>query len=141
MKAKSAKPGKQRKKLYNAPYHLRGKVMSAHISSELREKYGARSMPIRSGDTVRVLRGDYEGVEGKVVRVDRGKYRIFIEGITRQKADGTTIYVPIHPSKVEIIKLNLDDKFRREILERRSQNKEIKKAEAAVQAASSVGGD
>jgi len=141
MKAKSAKPSKQRKKLYNAPYHLRGKVMSAHISSELREKYGARSMPIRSGDTVRVLRGDYQGVEGKVVRVDRGKYRIFIEGITRQKADGTTIYVPIHPSKVEIIKLNLDDKFRKEILERRSQNKEIKKAEAAVQAASSVGGD
>jgi large subunit ribosomal protein L24 len=141
MKAKSAKPSKQRKKLYNAPYHLRGKIMSAHISSELREKYGARSMPIRSGDTVRVLRGDYEGVEGKVVRVDRGKYRIFIEGITRQKADGTTIYVPIHPSKVEIIKLNLDDKFRKEILERRSQNKEIKEAEAAVQAASSVGGN
>lgn len=133
VKATSSKPGKQRKALYNAPHHLRGKIMSAHLSDELRKVYGARSMPIRSGDTVRIMRGDYKGVEGKVVRVDRKKYRIYIEGVTRQKVDGTTVYVPIHPSNVEIIKLNLDDPYRKEILERRKAAGEtVKAAEAAT---------
>lgn len=119
VKSASAKPSKQRKRLYNAPYHLRGKIMSAHLSDDLRKTYEARSLPIRTGDVVRVMRGDYKGIEGKVTKVDRKKYRIYIEGITRQRVDGTTVPVPIHPSNVEIIKLNLDDKIRREILERR----------------------
>ncbi|MEM3591187.1 MAG: 50S ribosomal protein L24 [Candidatus Bathyarchaeia archaeon] len=129
MRSKTIKPGKQRKRLFQAPNHIRGKILSAHLSSDLRETYGTRSLPIRKGDTVRVLRGDYKGVEGKVVRVDRKKYHIFIEGITRQKADGTTIFAPIHPSNVEIIRLNLDDKFRKRILERRGFIEEAKKPE------------
>lgn len=120
----STKPSKQRKRLYNAPYHMRGKIMSAHLSEDLSGTYGVRSLPIRAGDVVRIMRGDYKGVEGKVIRVNRKKYRIYIEGVTRQKVDGTTILVPIHPSKVEIIKLNLDDKFRKEILERRAGKRE-----------------
>ena len=129
MKSKTVKPSKQRKRLFQAPHHIRGKILSAHLSSELRETYNTRSLPVRTGDTVRVLRGDYKGVEGKVMRVDRKKYRIFIEGITREKADGTTILVPIHPSNVEIIRLNLDDKFRKKILERRGFIEEAKKPE------------
>ena len=65
------------------------------------------------------MRGDREGLEGKVTRVDRKNYRIFIEGVTREKVDGTTIPVPIHPSKVMIVNLNLDDKWRRETLKRK----------------------
>lgn len=134
MKGMSSKPGKQRKKLFQASYHIRGKILSAHLSSELQSMYKTRSMPVRTGDVVRVLRGDYRGVEGKVLRVNRKKYRIFIEGITRQKSDGTTVLIPIHPSKVEIIRLNLDDKFRKEILERRGliEVSSKEKAEAAV---------
>jgi len=108
----SAKPSKQRKFLWNAPLHKRRKIMSAPLSIELRVKYGRRSFPIRVGDVVRVLRGDYAGMEGKVKSVDLKNYRITIEGITREKADGTTVFIPIHPSKVEIKKLNLDDKWR-----------------------------
>jgi len=62
------------------------------------------------------MRGDKKGTEGKVTRVDRSKYRLFVEGITREKVDGTAIQVPIHPSKVMITSLNLDDKWRRESL-------------------------
>jgi len=131
MKSKTVKPSKQRKRLFQAPYHIRGKILSAHLSSELRSTYNTRSLPVRTGDTVRVLRGDYKGVEGKVMRVDRKKYRIFIEGITREKADGTTILVPIHPSNVEIIRLNLDDKFRKKILERRGVIEETKNLKEA----------
>jgi len=99
--------------------------MSAHLSQNLRESYGIRSLPIRSGDTVRILRGDYKDYEGQVTRIDRKKYQVYIDGVTREKADGTTIPVPIHYSKVEIVKLNLDDDWRRRILERKgSKEKE-----------------
>ena len=128
MKIKTKKPSKQRKLLYNAPYHVRGKIMAAPLSEELRKEYGCRSLPIRSGDTVRILRGDYKDYEGRVTRVDRKKYRVYVDGVTREKADGTTVPVPIHHSKVEIIKLNMDDKWRKKILERKSLEKQ-KKAE------------
>jgi len=149
MKSKTSKPSKQRKRLFNAPYHIRSKILSAHLSSELQKSYRTRSIPVRKGDAVRVLRGDYKGVEGKVVRVDRKKYRIFIEGITREKSDGTTVFIPIHPSKVEIIRLNLDDKLRKKILERRSLIEKAKEAEevsekevaAVTQASANVGGE
>lgn len=119
MKTKTRKPGKQRKRLYNAPHHRRGSILSAHLSSELRDSHNTRSVPVRAGDTVRILRGDYKGFEGKILRVDRGGYRISVEGINREKADGTSVLVPIHPSKVELVRLNLDDKWRTKILERK----------------------
>ena len=39
-----------------------------------------------------------------------------MEGLTREKVDGTNIFLPIHPSKVEIRNLNLDDKYRKETI-------------------------
>jgi len=93
--------------------------MSAPLSPELRDEHKVRSMPVRVGDVVRIMRGDYKGVEGKVIRVDTKKYRIFVEGATREKVDGTTVNVPIHPSKVMIVKLDLSDKWRKKILERK----------------------
>jgi len=124
VKTLTSKPSKQRKRLYNAPLHIRYKLLSAPLAPELREKYGFRSLPVRVGDKVQVLRGDFKGFEGKVLSVDRKKFRISIEGITREKVDGTTINVPIHPSKVMITELNLDDKWRRKIIERKSKARE-----------------
>jgi large subunit ribosomal protein L24 len=65
------------------------------------------------------MRGDHKGFEGKITRVERKEYRIYVEGLRREKVDGTTISVPIHPSKVMITDLNLEDKWRRQILERK----------------------
>ncbi|MCS7120609.1 MAG: 50S ribosomal protein L24 [Nitrososphaerota archaeon] len=119
MRTMTSKPTKQRKMLFNAPDHIRARMLSAHLSESLRKTYGTRSITVRRGDSVRVVRGDYKGYEGKIIRVDRKKYRIFIEGITREKADGSTVLIPIHPSKVEITKINLDDKWREKILKRK----------------------
>jgi len=121
------KPAKQRKMLYQAPDHIRYKFFAAPVSPEIRKSHGAKALPVRKGDTVRVMRGDHKGLEGKVTRVDRMKYRIFIEGLTREKVDGTTTFVPIRPSKVMITHLNLDDKWRNKILKRKKEAK--KKAE------------
>lgn len=126
------KPGKQRKLLHEAPAHLRHKLLAAHLSPELRASHGTKSFPVRSGDTVHVVRGDHKGVEGKVTRVDLSKYRIYVEGLTREKVDGTTINVPVHPSKVIVTRLNLDDKWRKGILDSRKEAlKKLEKAERA----------
>jgi len=119
---KTTQPRKQRKRLYQAPAHIRYKHFSALLSPSLKTSHKIDSLPVRSGDTVRIMRGDRKGLEGKVTKVDRKNYRIFVEAITREKVDGTTTFVPIHPSKVMITSLNLDDKWRRESL----------KAEAAI---------
>lgn len=118
---KSKKPRKQRKFLYEAPLHIRRKLMSAHLSKELREKYKTRSLPVRKGDEVEIMRGEFKRKRGKIVRVDLKKYKIYIEGITRRRSVGTQVLVPIHPSKVKIISLNLEDKKRVKILERRKK--------------------
>jgi len=125
------KPTKQRRMLYQAPDHIRHKLFAAPLSSELKASQGVKALPVRSGDTVRIMRGDHKGFEGKITDVDRKKYRIYVEGLTREKVDGTTIFVPIHPSKVMITKLNLDDKWRKEVLERKKEAG--KKAEEVVE--------
>ena len=115
------KPSKQRKMLFEAPDHIRHRLFAAHLSPELRATHIAKSLPVRSGDTVRVMRGDRKGFEGKITRINLKKYRIYLEGLTREKVDGTTIFVPVHPSKIMITRLNLDDKWRKKILERKQQ--------------------
>jgi large subunit ribosomal protein L24 len=113
------KPTKQRKMLFQAPDHIRYKLFAAPLSSELKATHAVRALPVRSGDSVRIVRGDRKGFEGKISRVDRKEYRIYVEGLTREKVDGTTVFVPVHPSKVMITRLNLDDKWRKKILERK----------------------
>jgi len=124
------KPGKQRKHLYNAPAHLRHKFMAAPLSQELISSKGAKALPVRKGDTVRIMRGDNKGFEGKVSRIDLKRYRIFIEGLTREKVDGTNIFVSVHPSKVMIKNLKLDDKWRQGIVERKKLELPKKEKEA-----------
>ncbi|WP_048149459.1 50S ribosomal protein L24 [Palaeococcus ferrophilus] len=120
MKIKSKQPKKQRKFLYNAPLHLRQKIMAAPLSKELREKFSVRNMPVRVGDKVKVMRGDFKGHEGKVVEVDLKRYRINVEGVTQKKVNGTEVFYPLHPSNVMIVELNLDDERRKKIIERRA---------------------
>ncbi len=112
-------PRKQRKKLFTAPAHMRHKLMAAPLSPELLAQRGIKALPVRKGDTVRVLRGDHKGFEGKVSRIDLKHYRVFLEGLTREKVDGSTVFVALHPSKVMIKNLNLDDKVRKAVLERK----------------------
>jgi large subunit ribosomal protein L24 len=120
-------PGKQRKKHFNAPAHIRHKSMAAPLSSELVSSKGAKTLPVRKGDTVRIMRGDNKGFEGKVSRVDLKAYRIYLEGLTREKVDGTNIFLAIHPSKVQIRNLVLDDKYRKDTVLGRKTAPEKKK--------------
>jgi large subunit ribosomal protein L26e len=102
---------------FNAHSTLRRKIMSAPLSKDLRKKYNVRSIPIRKDDEVSVVRGGFKNRDGKVIAVYRSKYVIHIERISREKANGQSTMIGIHPSKVQITKLHLD-KDRKNYLER-----------------------
>ena len=117
----SSKARVQRKNQANAPTHVKRKMLSAHLSDDLRKKYGVRSARVCKGDTVIVVRGnsDIRNVEGKVVSVYTKTGRVAIEGITIKQADGTDTERPIHASNLVIVKLILDDACRKEELGRK----------------------
>ncbi|MCG3226408.1 MAG: 50S ribosomal protein L24, partial [Candidatus Heimdallarchaeota archaeon] len=120
---KTKQPRKQRKRYFKAPYHIRNRMMTALLSDALKEKYGIRRLPIHKDDKVTVFKnksGDEE-IKGKVIRVLPQQYSIHIEGHSKEKADGTIVSFPVHPSNVVITSLHLRDKKRREIIQRRTK--------------------
>jgi large subunit ribosomal protein L24 len=89
------------------------KKFGASLSKELREKHSRRAVRPVKGDVVRIVRGGFKGIEGKITRVDHKQGKLFIEGVNREKiAGGKTGAIPIDASKVIITNLNLEDKLR-----------------------------
>jgi large subunit ribosomal protein L24 len=95
------------------------KKFGSALSEELRDKHGRTAIRPVKGDGVRIVRGGFKGIEGKITGVDTKRGKLFIEGVTREKiAGGKTSPVPIDASKVVITNLNFDDKLRRQRLEK-----------------------
>jgi len=115
----STKAGKQRKARANAPIHQRKRMVSAHLDSALMKEYNVRSVAVRKGDTVRVIRGDkdFKASEAKVASVDLKSLKLIIENVTLPKADGTQKPKPVDPSNVLLTKLDLSDPWRKEKLD------------------------
>ena len=107
----STQPRKQRKYRYNAPMHKQGEFLNARLTKELSAKYSIRNIRIRSGDKVKILRGQFKGVEGDVARVDVAREKIFVTGAENIKTDGNKVPYPIHASNVMIVSVK-DDKRR-----------------------------
>jgi len=114
------KPSTARRNMYNAPNHKKRKYLSSPLSPSLRAEYGTRSMPVVVNDTVNITKGDRKLAEGKVLRVDTKDRKIYIEGVTRTRQDGSTVQIPIRAENVMITRLHLDDEWRRNMLERKS---------------------
>ena len=118
-KVGNTKPSTVRKQQKNAPIHIRRKYISAPLSPGLKTQYGARTMTVVENDTVTITKGDRKLAEGKVLRVNTKDCRVYIEGITRTRLDGSTVQIPVRAENVMITKLNLDDNRRKTILERK----------------------
>lgn len=120
MKKGAKKPSTVRRNMYNAPNHKKRRYLSAPLSPSLRAEYGTRSMPVVANDTVNITKGDRKLAEGKILRVDTKDRKIYIEGVTRTRQDGSTVQIPIRTENVMITRLHLDDEWRRNMLERKS---------------------
>ncbi len=108
----SKKARKQRKYIRNAPLHIRNKFVVSHLSGDLRKKYSKRSMRVRKGDKVKVMKGNFNGKIGSVEMVDTKKMKVYITGLEIVKKDGSKALFPIHPSNLLIQEINKSDKKR-----------------------------
>ncbi len=114
----SSKPSKVRKRLFTMALHARNTSQPrAPFSSDLKAKYGRNSVRVRVGDSVRLVRGEYSGIEGKVQKVFPRDGLVTVEGITREKIAGGSTPVRLHTSNVMVTNLNLEDKWRRKRIE------------------------
>ncbi|MBN2335329.1 50S ribosomal protein L24 [Candidatus Bathyarchaeota archaeon] len=114
------KPSTARRNMYNAPNHKKRRFISAPLSPSLRAEHGTRSMPVVVDDTVTITKGDRKLAEGRVLRVDTKDGKIYVEGVTRTRQDGSTVQIPLRAENVMITRLHLDDQWRRAMLERKS---------------------
>ena len=118
------KPTKVRnRQTYRAVNQVVSKQICAPISKELRKKYSRRSARIMIDDTVKVIRGEYKGITGKVSKISTDSNSIAIEGNKKEKLKGDKVDVYIHTTNVIITGLNTDDKWRLKILEKKSKSK------------------
>jgi large subunit ribosomal protein L24 len=114
----------------NIKQHVIDKNIRSPLADTLRDEYHKRNARVIKGDTVKVLRGEYKNVEGKVEKVKTGRSTLFIEGIQREASKGGKVKVQIHSSNVMITSLNLQDKQRgniiRKIKSSPNEKKEVK---------------
>lgn len=101
-----------------APKQLAERKLRSPLSRALREKYGRRNLRVIAGDTIKVVRGEYSGIEGKIEKVNMKRGSLAIEGIQREKVRGGNVKVEINSTNVIITDLDLDDKYRQALIDR-----------------------
>ena len=112
------KPTKMRNQMiYRATMQRRSKQLSAHLSEDLHKKYGKRSVRVVEGDSVKILRGEYKGVDGKIEKISMSKNSVAVAGIKKEATKGEKYDVYIHTSNLIVTGLNTDDKWRIKKLE------------------------
>jgi len=114
----SVQPRKQRKYVKNAPLHIARRMLSAHLSKELRQKYGRRNVQLRKGDKVKIVRGSMKGRTGSVESINIKLRKVIVSGAEMIRKDGTKVKIPIDASNLIITELNLNDKKRAEALKK-----------------------
>ena len=116
MSTTSHLPRRQRKAFYTADLFERRRRMAVPLSRELRRRYGRRQLPVRKGDTVRILSGSYIGREERVAKVSLRDYSVTLDNVTGKTGDAKLKPLPVRPSHLVLTKLNLADPWRRRIL-------------------------
>ncbi len=107
------KPTKMRnRQIYGASHVVRSLQLGASLSKDLQKKHERRSIRVVVGDTVKIVRGEYKDVEGKVSKVDTISGRIAVEGVKKEKGQGEKFDVMIHASNVLVTTLKTDDSWR-----------------------------
>jgi ribosomal protein uL24 len=116
MRSSPSSPRRQRKAYYTARTFERRRRMAVPLSRELRGRFRARSLPVRKGDTVRVLSGSFVGREERVAKVDRRGYSVVLDNVTLKTGEDKLKPLPIRTSHLVITRLNLSDPWRRRVL-------------------------
>ncbi len=107
------KPTKMRNELiYHPTFHTRSKQLGSQLSEDLRKKYGKKSVRVIEGDSIKIVRGEFKGVDGKISKVSTKKSSVAVEGVKKEKTKGDKFDVYIHTSNLLVTGLNTEDKWR-----------------------------
>jgi len=112
--------------IYRATYTTKSKQLGSALSKDLHKKYGKRSVRVIEGDSIRIVRGEYKGVDGKISTISTQKNSVSIEGIKKEKTKGDKFDVYIHTSNLVVTSLNTGDKWRMARLEGKDPRKQPK---------------
>lgn len=124
----SSQRRKQRKYRYNAPLHIKRKFVKCNLSKFLRGDTKRKNIIPIKGDKIRVMRGTFKNKEGIVREVNAKHTKIYVEEIKKKGEKGKDIFVPLEPSNIQIIELNLKNPRRiKETEITKTKTKEIKK--------------
>ena len=128
------KPTKMRnKQIYYATMQTASTQLSSMLSKNLRKKYGKRSIRVMEGDSVKVIRGEFNGVDGKVTKVSSADNGLTIEGVKKEKLKGEKYDVFVHTSNIEVTGLNTDDKWRINKLEGKNVSDAIPESDKKIE--------
>jgi large subunit ribosomal protein L24 len=119
----SSKAVKQRKYRLNSPLHAKREFVSVSLAPELRKRYGTRNITLRKGDTVKVLKGDFRSLIGKVNSIDIRRTEVYVDGAERVRKDGTKSFFPLEPSCLLITEVYVEDKMRNASLSRNVESR------------------
>jgi large subunit ribosomal protein L24 len=119
----SGQPRRQHKSRATAPLHQRQKFLHVHLATDLRKKYRRRALQVRVGDKVKIMRGQFSRKEGIVERVSLRWEQVYVTGMEQVKRDGTKRLYPLPPSNLLLTTLKLDDKYRKELVEKKMEKK------------------
>ena len=100
------------KLIYRATFHTRSKQLGSQLSDDLRKKYGKKSVRVIEGDSIKIVRGEFKGVDGKISKVSTKKSSVAVEGVKKEKTKGDKFDVYIHTSNLLVTGLNTEDKWR-----------------------------
>jgi len=107
------KPTKMRNKLiYRASHVTKSKQVSSPLSTDLKKRFSKKSVRVVEGDSIKIVRGEFKGVDGKIGKISIQKSSLAVEGVKKEKTKGEKFDVYVHSSNVIVTGLNSDDKWR-----------------------------
>ena len=112
--------------IFQATLQTRSKQMGSNLSKDLQKKYGKKSARVIEGDSVKIVRGEFKGVDGKISKISTQKTSVAIDGVKKEKTKGDKFDVYIHTSNLIITSLNSSDKWRIAKLEGKDPRKQPK---------------
>ena len=112
--------------IYRATYTTKSKQLGSALSKDLHKKYGKRSVRVIEGDSIKIVRGEFKGVDGKISKISTQKSSVSIEGIKKEKTKGDKFDVYIHTSNLVVTSLNTGDRWRMAKLEGKDPRKQLK---------------
>jgi large subunit ribosomal protein L24 len=134
------KPTKMRNQLiYRASHVTRSKQVSSPLSKELKKKFSKKSVRVVEGDSIKIVRGEFKGVDGKIAKISIQKSSLAIEGVKKEKTKGEKFDVYVHSSNVIVTGLNSEDKWRVSKLEGKKPSKKKELPSTKAEKASSLG--